>query len=61
MAIVYFDTAMQGFRKEETLQKFTSIHAQLYNHFNGERHLVNRQTFKKFRSESMTEWRSLTA
>jgi len=53
--------AMQGFRKEETLQKFTSVHAQLYNHFNGERHLVNRQAFKEFRSKSMTEWRSLTA
>ena len=53
--------AMQGFRKEETLQKFTSIHSQIYNHFNGERHLVNRQAFKKFRSESMTEWYSLTA
>ncbi|PCI53789.1 MAG: hypothetical protein COB36_11755 [Alphaproteobacteria bacterium] len=48
--------AMQGFRKEETLQKFTSTHAQIYNHFNGERYLVNRQTFKEFRSESMTEW-----
>ena len=47
--------AMQGFRKEETLQKFTSVHAQIYNHFNGERHLVNRQIFKEFRSESMTE------
>jgi len=47
--------AMQGFRKEETLQKFSSVHAQLYNHFNGERHLVNRQVFKEFRSEPMTE------
>ncbi len=53
--------AMQGFRKEETLQKYTTIYAQIYNHFNGERHLVNRHIFKEFRSESMTEWRFLTA
>ncbi len=53
--------AMQGFRKEETLQKFTSIHAQLYNHFNGERHLVNRQIFKKFRSDAIAEWRTFVA
>lgn len=53
--------AMQRFRKEETLQKFTSIHAQVYNHFNGERHLTDRQIFKKFRSDAMAEWRSLTA
>ena len=52
---------MRGFQKEETLQKFTSIHNQIYNHFNGERHLVNRQTFKEFGSESMSEWCSLTA
>ena len=52
---------MQRFRKEEILQKFTSTHAQMYNHFNGERHLVNRQTFKKFRSEPMTEWRTFVA
>ncbi len=52
---------MQRFQKEETLQKFTSIHAQIYNHFNGERHLVNRNIFKEFRSESMTEWRTLVA
>ena len=53
--------AMQGFRKTETLQKFSSVHAQLYNHFNGERHLVNRLIFKKFRSEAIAEWRSLAA
>jgi len=41
------ERAMQLFRKEETLQKFTSIHSQIYNHFNRERHLNNRDTFKK--------------
>lgn len=53
--------AMLRFRKEETLQKFTSIHAQIYNHFNGDRHLVNRQTFKEFRSDAIAEYKSLMA
>ena len=53
--------AMQGFRKEETLQKFTSVHTQIYNHFDGERHLVNRQIFKEFLSEFITEWRTFVA
>ncbi len=53
------ERAMQRFRKMETLQKFTSIHSQIYNHFNGERHLNNRDTFKQFRSEANSEWRLL--
>lgn len=53
--------AMLGFRKLSTLEKFTSVHGQIYNHFNGERHLNNRQTYKKFRSEAVAEWRSLVA
>lgn len=55
------ERAMQLFRKEETLQKFTSIHSQIYNHFNGERHLNNRDTFKKFRSDVNSEWQLLIA
>nr|WP_321395979.1 IS6 family transposase [Emcibacter sp.] len=55
------EQAMLKFRKEETLQKFTSIHAQIYNHFNGERHLTRRSIFKPFRSDSLTEWKSLMA
>ncbi len=51
--------AMQRFRKLKTLEKFTSIHSQIYNHFNGERHLNNRQTYKELRSEALSEWRSL--
>ncbi len=53
--------AIPRFRKEETLQKFTSIYAQIYNHFNGERHLVNRQIFRKFRSDAIAEWRTFLA
>jgi putative transposase len=49
------ERAMQHFRNEETLQKFVSIHSQVYNHFNGERHLNNREKFKNFRSEANSE------
>ena len=31
---------MQRFRSMKTLQKFSSVHAQVHNHFNQERHLV---------------------
>jgi hypothetical protein len=34
------ERAMQRFRSAETLQKFSSVHAHVHNHFNQERHLV---------------------
>ena len=37
------ERAMQRFRSLKTLQKFTSVHAQVHNQFNHERHLVTRQ------------------
>jgi putative transposase len=45
----------------ESLQKFASVHASLHNHFNQERHLVDRQTYKLRRSIALAEWRSLMA
>ena len=38
--------AMWKFRGVKTLQKFASIHASIHNHFNLERHLTPRETFK---------------
>lgn len=38
---------MLGFRKLSTLENLASVHGQIYNHFNGELHLNNRQTYKK--------------
>jgi len=34
------ERAMQRFRSTKTLQKFSSVHAQVHNHFNQERHFV---------------------
>jgi len=53
------ERSMQRFRKLSTLQKFTSTHAQIYNHFNHERHLQKRKTYKEMRSTALTQWRNL--
>ena len=55
------ERAMQRFRSVKTLQKFSSVHAQVHNHFNQERHLVTRQVYKQRRSAAFAEWRALAA
>ena len=55
------ERAMQRFRSMKTLQKFSSVHAQVHNHFNQERHLVTRQVYKQRRSAALAEWRALAA
>lgn len=55
------EKAMAKFRSPVTLQKFVSIHSSIYNHFNQERHLYNRQIFKLKRTVALAEWRHLTA
>ena len=52
---------MARFRDIKTLQKFTSAHASIHNHFNNERHLNQRATFKANRSAALAEWRELVA
>ena len=52
---------MQRFRRMKSLQKFVSVHANFHNHFNLQRHLVNRQTFKAARSAALAEWQNLVA
>jgi len=53
--------AMARFRNIKTLQKFASAHASVHNHFNLERHLIPRETYKQNRSAAMAEWRQLAA
>jgi len=53
------ERAMLRFRQMKTLQKFASVHASMHNHFNSERHLVDRQTYKLRRSAALAEWQSL--
>jgi putative transposase len=53
--------AMQRLRSMKTLQKFSSVHAEVHNHFNQERHLVTRQVYKQRRAGALAEWRALAA
>ena len=55
------ERAMLRFRRMKTLQAFASVHASFHNHFNQERHLTSRETFKANRSAALAEWRTLTA
>ncbi|MEO6359561.1 MAG: IS6 family transposase [Sphingomicrobium sp.] len=50
------ERAMLRFRRMGCLQKFASVHANVHNHFNSERHLVDRQTYKLRRSAALAEW-----
>jgi putative transposase len=45
----------------KTLQKFASVHANVHNHFNLERQIVDRQTFRERRSAALAEWQSLAS
>ena len=53
------DRAMQRFRSTKTLEKFSSVHAQVHNHFNQERYLVTRQVYKQRKAGALADWRAL--
>ena len=55
------EKAMARFRDIKTLQKFASVHASIHNHFNHQRHLNRRDTFKQDRNAALAEWRHLAA
>ena len=52
---------MARFRDLKTLQKYASVHASIHNHFNLDRHLTNRDDFKKNSSAALADWRLLAA
>ena len=51
--------AMLRFRRMKTLHTFASVHGTVHNHFNQERHLVSRETYKERRSAALAEWRAV--
>jgi putative transposase len=55
------ERAMLRFRRMKTLQKFASVHCNVHNHFNLERHLIDRQTYRERRSAALAEWQILMA
>lgn len=52
---------MLRFRRMGSLQNFSAVHSSVHNHFNLERHLTNRRTFKQNRAAALAEWRQLGA
>jgi putative transposase len=55
------ERAMLGFRNMGSLQKFSAVHVSVDNHFNHERHLYSRCSFKLNRAVALGEWRNLGA
>lgn len=55
------ERVMLRFRQMKSLQKFASVHANVHNHFNLDRHLVDRQTYKVARSAALAEWQNLVS
>ena len=53
------ERAMLRFRRMKTLQTFASVHGKVHNHFNQERRLVSRETYKERRSAALAEWRAV--
>jgi len=45
----------------ETLQNFVSVHASVRDHFNLERHLVSRSTYKHRRAAAQAAWGFIAA
>jgi putative transposase len=43
----------------KTLQKFVSVHANVHDHFNLERHLVDRKTYKERASTAQAKSQSV--
>lgn len=55
------ERAMLRFRQMKSLQKFASVHANVHNHFNLDRHLVERRTYKAARAAALADWQTLLA
>ena len=53
------ERAMLRFRQMKALQKFASVRANVHNHFNQKRYLVDRHTYETRRSAALTEWQAI--
>lgn len=55
------EKAILRFRRMPSMQKFVAAHASDHYHFNQERHLYSRASFKLNRTAALAEWRELGA
>ncbi len=53
------EKVMNKFRSMGALQKFTAIQSTFLNHFNHQRHLETRDTFKSLRQSSLDAWNEI--
>ena len=53
------ERAMLRFRQMTTLRNFVSLHANIHNHFNLERHLIDRETYRTRHSAALAKWQML--
>lgn len=53
------ERAMLRFRRMRTLQKFAAVHGSVHNHFNLQRHLASRRTYKNNCLVALTAWQPL--
>jgi len=49
---------MQRFKSPGSVQRFLNVHASTYNHFNLQRHLINRSLFKNLRAAAFSGWKA---
>ena len=52
---------MQRFKSQGQAQRFVSTLSAIYNTFNIERHLISRNTMRRFRTSAMEEWLAASA
>ena len=52
---------MQRFKSQGQAQRFVSTHSAIYNTFNIQRHLINRNTMRQLRTSAIEEWLSASA
>ena len=50
---------MLRLRQMKTLQKLSSVHAAFHNHFNQDRHLISRETYRVQRLAALAGWKTL--
>jgi transposase-like protein len=51
---------MQGFKSFGSAQRFLSMHAAVYNHFNAQRHPISARLYRAARSKAFLAWNDIT-
>ena len=52
---------MQLFKSQASAQRFLTTHAAVYNTFYTQRHLISRDTLRRFRAEAQSVWAAAAA